>query len=171
MRIPVNVKIISLCLFGATLMGCVPKYSQSIPAASAATIHAVDPHVGYGSNNFFAWHSSQDCKRMQGEGRIASLHLLRKSEDFAMVQAGRRGFLLAHRHGISDIRGAVGGGSEIVNSVCRRVVSFVPRAGATYKVHMSDLPSCEIFVIDQATGVSPKDLEQHEVTGRCTQEL
>ena len=170
MRFPVNLKIISLCLFGTTLMGCVPKYSQSVPSDSAATIHAFDPHVGYGSNNFFAWHSSPDCKRMQGEGRIASLHLLSKSEDVAMVAAGKRGFLFAHRHGISDIRGAVGGGSEIVNAVCRRVVSFVPRAGATYKVHMSDLPSCELVVIDQQTGVSPQDLVQHEVAGRCTQE-
>lgn len=155
------------------LVGCVSMYKKPAPGSSTATIEFVDRHSGPGRGHVYFWHTTQTCDERAGEGRIAALDWVNGQEKKSVLLSGARGYLLVQRQALSGAERQKGflGGVNLVSDVCKRLVSFVPETGRTYRAEMGDLPNCLLSVTDAATGLPLESLEVHEVSGRCTESI
>lgn len=155
------------------LVGCVSMYKKPAPGSSTATIEFVDRHSGSGRGHVYFWHTTQTCDERAGEGRIAALDWVNGQEKKSVLLSGARGYLLVQRQALSGAERQKGflGGVNLVSDVCKRLVSFVPATGRTYRAEMGDLPNCLLSVTDAATGLPLESLEVHEVSGRCTESI
>ena len=167
MRKKQTVKILALSAALFALPGCVSMYSAPIGDEAAAEIEFVDRHSGSGRGHVYYWHSTEACDERSGEGRIAALDWLNGQSKQSMLAAGARGYLLALRQALEEVR-TVGDVTEFTSGYCRRLVSFVPIAGKRYRAEMSDLPQCTLSIVDTSTGAPVESLQRHEVGGRCS---
>ena len=159
-----------LCL---SLAGCVSMYKKPEPSSTTATIEFVDRHSGPGRGHVYFWHTTQTCDERPGEGRIAALDWVNGQEKKSVLLSGTRGYLLVQRQVLVGAESQKGfpGGTRYVSEVCKRLVSFIPQSGRTYRAEMGDLPDCRLSVTDAMTGLSIESLDVHEVSGRCTESI
>lgn len=161
---------VGMCM---SLAGCVSMYKKPEPSSTTATIEFVDRHSGPGRGHVYFWHTTQTCDERPGEGRIAALDWVNGQKKKSVLLSGARGYLLVQRQVLVGIerQETFLGGAQYVSDVCKRLVSFIPQAGRTYRAEMGDLPACLLSVTDAETGSSIESLEVHEVSGRCTESI
>ncbi len=163
-----RVVIVALCALWIT--GCVSMYESPKGGGPSATLKFFDRYGGPGRGHVYFWQSTQTCEKTPGEGRIAALDWVNGDQKQAIVATGQRRYLMTHRQVLVSMRGGSAGSLGLTSEYCRRLVSFVPEAGHTYRIETGAMPQCELAIVDEASGLAPSTLQSHEVTGRCAAE-
>ena len=157
-------------LSSLSITGCVSMYKAPDNPALSATLKFFDQHGGPGRGHVYFWQSTQTCEKTPGEGRIAALDWVNGDQKRAIVATGQRRYLMTHRQVLVSMDSGSAGSLGLTSEYCRRLVSFVPEAGHTYRIETGAMPQCDLAIVDEATGLAPSTLQSHEVAGRCAAE-
>lgn len=157
------------------MAGCIPKYVQPSSAGEDVATLTFVHGAGTRGSSFFRAYSEKSCPAGGSLGRLATLDIIRASEQTVHVGSNKEMFIMGgwvNGFGTRCPEGYGLKGNEIITCLesCNAMTGFTPQAGTHYQVSIEQLGmTCRIYIINQATRVIDNTSHDVPVASGCTQ--
>lgn len=161
-------------LLALPMSGCIPKYVQPISAREGAATLTFVHGAGTRGSSFFRAYSDKSCPAGSSLGRLATLDIIRASEQTVRVDGNKELFIMGgwvNGFGTHCKEGYGIRGNEIVTCLesCNAMTGFTPQAGTHYQVSIEQFgTTCHIHIINQDTREIDNTLHDVPVAPACT---